>query len=211
MVSEEQLSELLQDSDRLERLFQLQIQENPKHIEAFLAKDEDSFFEVLVRMLDEALIELEDDAGKLSLLGEDALSGIVGNHLRTSFILKVSREEHSKGHVDLTVRRTTDGIKVLGESKIWAGYEYHLKGCNQLLNYSTGRNKNTFIIEFFKSKDMYKKMEGLREDFHTEKPLNAQKVMDSYPYVKGSFVSVHNHSSGTEVSIAHTCCNIFTS
>lgn len=209
MVSKETVTEFLNDSDKLENLIKLQLQENPKHILAFLAEDEDSFFEILIGMLDDAIRLLEEDAGNINMLSEDALSGLVRNNLGSSFILKVSREEHSKGHVDLTVTRTTDGIKVLGESKIWDGYGYHIKGCKQLLTYSTGRNKNTFILEFFKDNDMYKKMGKLYTNFDTKKPLNSFGVIDISPKSKGSFVSMHLHSSGSEISIAHTCCNLF--
>ena len=92
----------------------------------------------------------------------DALEAPLGE-LRAASI-PATAEEHTNGHVDLTVRHPNGRpLRYLGECKIWDGVRYPEKGMGQLLeDYSTGRDRRGCCMEFMKTADTAGKLRRLR-------------------------------------------------
>ena len=159
-----------------------------------------------------AISRLESSSNEFRDLGEDAISSILSGYLSTGEV-SVTRETHSNGHVDLTIKLVNSAVNrtKLGEAKIWSGSSYHTKGLGQLLNrYSTGRECRGFVISYVKNQDIKSLFEKLRKYIDTEKPFDLQGVCNDHN-IKWSFLSSHKHSSGETVEVCHVGCNMYSS
>ncbi|HDQ15791.1 MAG TPA: hypothetical protein ENN45_01890, partial [Bacteroidetes bacterium] len=143
-----------------------------------VAETDAEFDKAFDNWLEVAISRLESSSKEFKDLGEDAISSILAGYLSTGEV-SVTRETHSNGHVDLTVKLVnspTNRTK-LGEAKIWSGPSYHTKGLGQLLNrYTTGRECRGFVISYVKLQDIKALFEKLRQYIDNEKSCNLQGI-----------------------------------
>ena len=155
---------------------------------------------------------LELSSKEFNDLGEDAISSILAGYLSTGEV-SVTRETHSNGHVDLTVKLVNSAASrtKLGEAKIWDGPSYHTKGLGQLLNrYTTGRECRGFVISYVRLQDIKSLFTKLREYIDNKKPYELQGLCKDHN-IRWSFLSSHKHSSGEIVEVCHVGCNMYSS
>ena len=171
---------------------------------------EEEFDAAFDNWLIQAIAKMEANKSNYSSLGENGLSAVLAATLTTGEI-SVTQEQHSNGHVDLTVKlnnASPQRIK-LGEAKIWHGKEYHLKGLDQLLNrYTTGRECRGFVISYVKQKDIVGLFKDLRKHIDDSKPFKLEGLCADHN-IKWSFLSRHKHSSGELIPVCHIGCNLY--
>lgn len=174
------------------------------------AENDEEFDCAFDNWLNYGLSQMEANSNGYKDLDEDTLSSILAGTLTTGELI-VTRETHSKGHVDLTVKlvnSTANRVK-LGEAKIWRGATYHTSGLGQLLNrYTTGRECRGFVISYVKTKDIKGLFEKLREHINSEKPYDLDGICKDHN-IRWAFLSTHKHSSGELVEVCHVGCNLF--
>jgi len=159
-----------------------------------------------------AISRLESSSKEFRDLGENTISSILAGYLSTGEV-SVTRETHSNGHVDLTVKLVNSSANrtKLGEAKIWGGSSYHTKGLGQLLNrYSTGRECRGFVISYVKLQDIKALFNKLRQHIDSEKSYDLQGICKDHN-IRWSFLSSHKHSSGEIIEVCHVGCNMHNS
>lgn len=173
------------------------------------AVSEEEFDSAFDNWLMEAVAKLESNKLNYKTLDENGLSAVLAATLSTGEI-SVTQEQHSNGHVDLTVKLNNafpQRIK-LGEAKIWHGKEYHIKGLDQLLNrYTTGRECRGFVISYIRLKDIKGLFEDLRKHMNESKPFHLEGLCEDHN-IKWSFLSKHKHNSGELIAVCHIGCNL---
>jgi hypothetical protein len=179
-------------------------------IDLITSTSEQEFDVAFDNWLIQAISKLEKDKKAFRELSEDALSSILAAALSTPE-MSVTSEQHSNGHVDLTVTLNNSSPKriKLGEAKIWGGKKYHVEGLGQLLTrYTTGRECRGFVISYVKSKDIKGLFDDLRKFIDSSKPFDLQGLCADHN-IRWSFISKHKHNSGELTSISHIGCNLY--
>lgn len=185
-------------------------QKLPGTADIFFSYDKKSFAEGVEISLHAAIMEIESSSVLYPNSNELQLSTILKSILRNAAI-PCEAEAYTNGHVDITICHPKRlSIRCLGECKIWAGYNRHKEGCEQLLSrYSTGREARSFVLEFFKNNKMYEHLESLRENFSLNKPLRMVATPIVNNTIEGAFVTAHIHFTEQEIEILHLGCNVF--
>ncbi len=178
-------------------------------LRVFSSGDERDFTDAVEDALNYFVDRLESGRAQYSKLDEIGLSQTICELLNAASI-PAAAEEHSNGHVDITVRHPRGLVfKYLGECKIWQSVPYHLKGMSQLLNdYSSGRHQRGCCLEFVHIADCAGKLQMIRDHLDAEKPLDQDDSTEDHPVIKGGFVSRHTHASGWTVEVLHLACNL---
>jgi hypothetical protein len=191
----------------LERLFGLLEAHNPNLLALLRVETEGDFVEAAEGAIDSALRTIESGAKLYSKLDERGLSLLLVDFLNKSG-LHATAERYVNGHVDVVIEHAFGGRwQYLGECKLHHGYQYHIKGCKQVLGYCTGREKRAFCLDFFDGSGMYQKLAKLREDMDAELPL-AQTAPSEGHTIIGAFVTVHTHKSERGVELLHLGCSV---
>jgi hypothetical protein len=175
------------------------------------AENEQQFIEGVELALANAIASIESLAPVLpeTQVREEFFSGVLCK-LIDAMEIDVVNDGYHGGHVDFMIRHPVrKALVALGECKVWAGYEWHVKGCAQLLErYLTGRQKRGFCVEFFGVENMYILLRGLSEDLAGKMPLRQTEGPRSHAPIAGAFITCHLHSSGATVEICHAGCNV---
>ena len=182
----------------------------PEYLDLLTAEPDEEFERAFDAVLQRAVAQLEANKDNFRTLGEVALTGALAMALSIPG-LTLTQEEHSNGHVDVTIvaDHCVPLRRKLGEAKIYRGLAYHLDGLDQLLNrYSTGREGRGLLIEYFRTRDIAGLVEQLRKDMDATHPYG-QKINTADHVHKWSFLSMHSHSSGEAVEVAHVGCNLY--
>lgn len=113
----------------------------PPVLEIWKAETESEFCRAIERALEHVVMDIESGARLLGSVDELLLSWMLTKLLSAASIPTESEGYHN-GHVDVTVRDPLGrSYAVLGECKVYRGYEHHCDGCKQLLGrYSSGRS-----------------------------------------------------------------------
>ncbi|NLF73978.1 MAG: hypothetical protein GX575_33645 [Candidatus Anammoximicrobium sp.] len=182
---------------------------NPAGLQVWTSRTELEFCEAVERAVEFGIRDIEEGARVYNKLDEPGLSLMLTKFLECGGIPAIAEGYHN-GHVDVTVRHPADIFpKVLGECKKWDGFKYHCQGCDQLLNrYESGRAHRGFCLEFLFVPGMYQKLQDLRAEFDRQQPHEQQKPSAEH-WIKGAFVTVHLHFTGTTVEILHLGCNVY--
>jgi hypothetical protein len=173
---------------------------------------EDDFNNALESWIVDAIARLEENVKDFDpnhQMSENGLSSVLASEIRMPGI-KVSREENSNGHVDLTieVESSLSDRKRLGEAKIWKGPVHHLEGLDQLLNrYSTGRCNSGFMFAYVREAKIKEKFKSLKDKMDVEKPCEQTENCQDHPFAKWALVSKHEHRSGETLRVVHFGCN----
>lgn len=177
-------------------------------LEALLdASDEQDFMDAVETGLVRAFARMEAGAKGYHVLDERGLSRLLADLLCSAGFLATAETDH-KGHVDVVVACAWGrGWVCLGECKIYGGYAYHVEGCEQLLGYCSGGQDRAFVIDFFKKKEMYKKLQDLLEKLNVDRPL--EQVEDGVAHGKRAFRTAHDHVSGARVNLIHYGVNLY--
>src|SRR5205814_2885165 len=119
-----------------------------------------------------SVTQIESGARRCATLDELGLSWLL-TQLLSAASIPTEAEGYHNGHVDVTIRHPLGRpFAFLGECKIYRGYEHHCDGCKQLLDrYSSGRFARTFCLEFVRSVGIYEKLQNLRDQFNSQRPL----------------------------------------
>lgn len=166
------------------------------------------FDDALEKHISESIRWLEDNANDLHGNNENSLSTTFAGQMSIKHLLDVTREENSRGHVDLTIKVISTSRKRLGEAKIYEGYAYHAKGIKQLVDrYSTGRERSGYMFCYVTAPDIKNKMNKLQADCDSKKPCD-QVGMGKAHSVKWSFETVHSHKSGEQLRVVHFGVNL---
>jgi hypothetical protein len=197
------------NSDRADAYFDYIRATNPPAFQVWLAANESEFQTAVEGALELYVSRLEAGARFYQQLGEIALSFTLSNLFCVGGVPTTSETYHN-GHVDIVITHPTlTKLLMLGECKIYGGYGVHLQGCTQLLKrYMSGRAMRGFCLDFFKTPGMYEKLAGLRSGFDTQKPLEQMGVAKAHT-IKGAFLTVHVHFTGSQTEILHVGCNVF--
>jgi hypothetical protein len=183
----------------------------PEYLSLLTAKTEEEFEDAFYPVLERALQGLETNSRLFSALDENGLSAVLALALQIPG-LRVSREMHSNGHVDLTIEaeNCTPARRKLGEAKIYDGFVRHIAGLEQLLGrYTTGREGRGLLIVYCQKEDVKGKMETLRANMDTSLPCDQQGNTVDHR-LRWSFGSAHRHSSGEVCGVDHVGCNLCT-
>jgi hypothetical protein len=181
-----------------------------EYIDLLTAKTEVEFDDAFDVLLQRQVARLEQNSQNLVSLGEVPLSAVLAGYLSIPGI-SVTQEQHSNGHVDITVEaRTRGGIRrKLGEAKIYNGFIYHCDGLKQLLDrYTTGRECRGLLIVYVKKANIAGLVKELREGMDKDLP-EAQTGPTKDHDVRWWFLSEHMHSSGENVIVEHVGCNMY--
>jgi hypothetical protein len=196
-------------SDRLDAYFAHVFSKNMPALRVWTATEYGEFCAAVEDAVHMALLEIEAGAREYSVLGERALTLMLAQLLTAASVPAVSEGYHN-GHVDVIIRHPAElPLSILGECKIYDGFEYHCKGCEQLLKrYSSGRSPRVLCVDFFRKPAMYEKLDELRAEFDARRPLNQQGGPTTHS-IKGAFVTAHIHFTASTVEVLHLGCNVF--
>lgn len=172
------------------------------------ATDEE-FDEALEIHIADAVRWLEESANTIGGDSEESLSHQLAGHLSLRKLISATRETNTRGHVDITILVTTTARKRLGEAKIYAGYAYHEKGIQQLVErYSTGRERSGYMFCYVKLPDIKGKMEKLQVDCDGCRPCR-QSAASIKHRERWAFETHHTHSSGEDLRVVHFGINLY--
>ena len=165
---------------------------------------------LLREKINETISEMEKSAKEFKKLGEDGLTATIVQSLNLTPYFTATREESSKGHVDITIKAPTFipgyTFTYLGEAKIWKGVKYSLQGFDQLNQYATGRCLNQFTITYFRVKNG----DSLFAKFRTS--LATNRSCEILPESTNRyFQTKHTHNSGTFIETDHYSANMYSS
>lgn len=178
---------------------------NPDLMRLAAAQDERAFLLVTEVAVERAIRTIENGAKHYSKLDERGLSRLLADMLNLAGWQATAEREHN-GHVDVVVEHMLyRQWKILGECKIYDGYEYHIAGCDQLLGYLTGREPRSFCLDFFKVPAMFEKLHTIRTRMDAELPLEQVGSSQDHP-IGGAFTTVHTHPTKAQVEILHIGC-----
>lgn len=181
---------------------------NPAATEAFMSTTEEDFGNSVIHAVARIVALMEEDATHLNGSHEVKLTTEICRTLKASGIM-ASAEEYSKGHVDVTIAHPNGKpFKVIGECKKWRSPSNHVKGCSQVMKYSTGRHRVTFCMEFFDESGMYDLLSRLKQYFDEKRPLAQLSESEVVTDIRGAFRTIHKHDSGATIEISHMGCNL---
>ncbi len=181
----------------------------PAHKDLVSSRNSQEFNDALATIIQQAVGVFETDRKELRKLSENALSNVLCGALNSTLALRVTREENSNGHVDLTFHADlcTPPRKSLGEAKIHNSASWHKKGIKQLLKYSTGREERGVLLVYVKTGQVKTCVEKLRQSIEDDRSCDlVDGCMDHD--TKWSFVSAHRHPTGEVVEIWHLGCDL---
>lgn len=152
---------------------------------------------------------IEAGARRFCTLCEVGLSQMLTSFLDSGGVPAVSEGNHN-GHVDIVLSHPANKFAdLLCECKKYRNFSWHCEGCNQLLNrYHSGRASRAFCLEFVTIPDMYGRLSQLRTECEKQKP-HEQRGTCSDHWMKGAFVTAHEHFTGSVVEIVHMGCNVY--
>lgn len=201
---------VIADKDTLAYYAELIQRKAPEYFDLLTAGTEAEFENAFTALLQEAVAHLERNSVNFKKLGEVGLTAVVVAFLNIPG-LRVTQEEHSNGHVDITIEaeHCVPARRKLGEAKIYATPSYHEKGVKQLIDrYSTGREIRGLLLNYVRKEDIAEVIRNLRESLDKSLPQK-QKGPTQDHMLKWSFSSVHGHSSGEDLAVDHVGFNLY--
>jgi hypothetical protein len=175
-----------------------------------LAEDStyEEFVKVLYEDIDDCVRRIEEDPKVHRYDSEDRLSREIINMLSVWY--DASHDELIGGHSDVVVRGPR-GFLWVGEAKIHSGYDYMLKGFQQLATrYLRGNplSDQGALLMYIRNQDCAKVVEKWGETLAGEK-LPGYRVEECPSRKELGFRTVHKHrSSGRDVMIRHIGLNV---
>lgn len=170
--------------------------------------DNNLIHENLVGKLKSVSFDVEKQAKNFKGLNEDGLSAIFATALNQTSMFQAVNEAFSKGKVDITITCLTFKEKheftCLGEAKIWDGYEYVVKGVQQIDRYLTGRHKKGFMLYYFQQKNC----DILFNEYLDR--MSKERIAEVVSQDTRHAVTQHRHSSsGSTIFLDHFAVNLF--
>lgn len=203
------MSKTIPDSDRAKAYFEYIKAINPPAFRVWMARNEKAFFSAVEGALEMYVFRMQTRARQYFAHSELDLSSTLADLFWAGGV-PAAPEAYHNGHVDVVVTHPTLAkLTLLGECKIYGGYELHLQGCRQMLErYMTGMPKRGFCLDFYKIAGMYEKLRELRVEFDQRKPLR-QTGLSKPHSIEGAFLTGHIHFTKAECEILHLGCNVF--
>lgn len=201
---------VIADKDTLAYYAELIQRKAPEYFDLLTAGTEEEFESAFTALLQEAVAHLERNKVNFKTLREVALTAVVVAFLNIPG-LKATQEEHSNGHVDITIvaEHCVPARRKLGEAKIYKTPSYHKKGLKQLIDrYSTGREIRGLLLNYVRKEDIAEVIKNLRESLDSSLPEQQKGPTEDHK-LKWSFSSVHGHSSGEDLAVDHVSCNLY--
>ncbi len=200
---------MIDEKDSLEELISRIRASDPNYLNLFVAQNNEEFESAFSPLLMKAIDNLESNCKNYQSLGEKGISAVLSAGL-TMPGLSVTQEANSNGHVDITIKADycNPPRKKLGEAKIYDGKKYHFDGIDQLLKYMTGRETQGLMLIYVRKKNIKDLIDKLRDDMDIDLPSKQQGSALDHE-LKWSFKSIHTHSSGEDLEIAHVGCNLY--
>ncbi len=196
-------------SDRLDAYFEYLAANCPPAMRVWTATTESEFCSAVERAIEAVIFELESGARRSTAMDELGLSWLLTAFL-TSASIPAMCEGSDSGHVHVTIKHPANlPLLVLGQCKIYEGYDHHCNSCRQLLlRWSSGRSARSFCLEFFRSSGMYENLRKLRDEFDSHRPFEQIESATDH-FIKGAFVTMHKHFTSSTVEVIHLGCNLF--
>jgi hypothetical protein len=200
-IAENSLLDLIQEStNKIPFVFRIFNAVNPSDIDIWLEE-----------LLEQAAQYLEANANNLYQDNENKISAFLVAYLNMPGILRATQEQHTNGHVDITIEGglATPIFRRLGEAKIYDGYQYHIKGLNQLVNrYSTGREGTGFMFCYVKKDNIKGLIDDLRKEMDKVRPFRQTDKSEEHK-IKWGFITTHLHDCGDVFRVVHINFNLF--
>jgi hypothetical protein len=197
-------------SSTAEELIDLIRARAPQSLDLLTANTDSEFDKALEFFVEGAVIHLESNSANFATLGEVELTAVLVAALSVPGI-SVTQESHSNGHVDVTIslNYASPAQIRLGEAKLYDGYAYHVKGLQQLIGrYTSGRCGRGLMFIYYRRKYIETVIRRLREEMDANLPLS-QSTKTTDGSLKWSFLSKHQHSSGSPLEVVHYGCNMY--
>lgn len=201
---------VITDKDTLVYYAQLIQRKAPEYFDLLTAGTEKEFEDAFTALLQEAVAYLERNKDNFKKPKEVALTAVVVAFLNMPG-LRASQEEHSNGHVDITIvaEHCVPARRKLGEAKLYRSPSYHKQGLDQLVGrYSTGREIRGLLLNYVTKEGIADVIKNLRESLDTDLPQK-QKGPTQDHILKWSFSSVHGYSSGDDLAVDHIGFNLY--
>lgn len=175
-----------------EELFNLLKKERPRN--------EEEFIEILYKDLEFVIACIERSANHRRTDLEDRITSDIINMLEQK-AYDVSHDEDQRGHVDITVKK--NGFKWIGEAKIHNGYDWLIKGMEQLQRYNTGRIVNTGFLIYLRNRNANRIINEWKEVLRNNSVCHFKNIIEENG-IHLRFTSVHEHDgSGLDIKIKH--------
>lgn len=182
---------------------------NPHAHALYVSASRGEFLDAAERLIQRVVERMEGSRATYRKLDERDLSKLVAELLGE--LVPSEAESHSNGHVDVTIRHPRGlGFSHITECKIWNGASWHREGMKQVLHYVTGHEVRALCLVFFiRHKRMKFLLERLRHELlPPSEPLVAGEITDHH-FLPWGFVTPHEHSSGSELSLVHYGCYLW--
>jgi hypothetical protein len=182
----------------------------PEYFDLLTADSDAEVEQAFNALLDMSLRKLESNSTHFASLKEVELTAILSMALTVPG-LQVKQEEHSNGHVDITIDfdHCVPARRKLGEAKIDRGPVNHLKGLDQLLGrYTTGRELGGLLVVYVQRSNISGRVKNLRDAMDASKP-HRQKGKTRPHVLQWAFASTHVLTSGDPHEVSHVACNMF--
>lgn len=175
----------------------------PEALNTWRAQSEQGFLDVTERLLETAIVHLEEQSKNLRSSSEDNItSSAIGFFNR--YGIRASSQTNSRGHVDIYISHTwRSALVICGEAKIWRGVSYHVDGLGQVLGYCTGRLPYCFLLAYVVKGEVEKHVENLKRELDQSFPEKQQGFSVAHPSLRWALVTQHKHSGGNLVRVLH--------
>lgn len=175
----------------------------------YVSGTREAFLDAAECLIERVVHRMESSRATYRKLDEPDLSKLVVELLGE--LVPSESEAHQNGHVDVTIRHPRNlGFRHITECKIWNGGKRHRDGMRQLLGYTTGRELRAMCLTFFiRHKRMAFLLQRLRGELELAPDPPSKGPSEDHPFLKGAFVTRHEHSSGSELGIVHVGCHLW--
>lgn len=180
----------------------------PEVLNTWRAQSPQGFLEVAEKLLEAAIVHLEEQGKNLIKSSEDNItSSAIGFFNR--YGIRASSQTNSRGHVDIYILHSyLSSLVICGEAKIWRGAGYHIGGLSQVLKYCTGRTPYCFLLAYVTSGKIERHIGTLRTELDKELPEGQQGPSTAHATMRWTLETRHLHSGGHQVKVLHAGANL---
>ena len=99
-------------------------------------------------------------------------------------------------------------LAICGEAKIYDGPAYHIRGLEQVLDYTTGRCGFAFVLEYVRTLPVSKAIATIRQHLDISLPENQQGPATDHERIRFALTTRHNHRVGRVIEVLHLGANL---
>jgi len=170
----------------------------------------DSKFEKNVTaLLLEATTSLEQQRNYYKGAKEEQMTGTLLGFFHR-YGIRANSQTNSNGHVDVFVYKIgSPQLVICIEAKIWKGSKRHITSdMAQIMRYASGRYPFSYLLVYFREKNITKRMEVLKIRLDKHRPHKQSAVSVELPNTPWALKSNHKHVSGKDITLYHVGVNM---